>query len=52
MSPEKWAEKEEKIDQGYDADICRGTGRETGTKMKKIKQKHQKPTAKGEVILW
>lgn len=27
-------------------------GQETGTKMKKIKQKHQKYTAKEKVILW
>lgn len=40
-----------KNDQGYNAEICRGTGRETGTKMK-IKQKHQKLTANDEVILW
>lgn len=29
-----------------------GTGGEAGTKLKKIKQKHQKQTAKEEVILW
>lgn len=28
------------------------TGEETRTKIKKIKQKHQKQTAKEEVILW